>query len=165
MPTLQKITPCLWYDGQAEEAARLYTSIFPDSEILAITRYSEVGTEVHGQPAGQVMTVELQIAGQRMTALNGGPLFKFTEAVSFMVECADQAEVDYYWERLGEGGDPAARQCGWLKDRFGLSWQVVPARLGAMLSSGDGEAIRRVTACFMDMQKIVIEDLEKAYRG
>ena len=127
MQIVQMITPCLWFDSQAEEAAGFYTAIFKKSRILTISRYGEAGREVHGKAPGTVMTVAFELDGQRFTALNGGPLFKFNEAVSFQVNCRTQEEVDYYWEKLSAGGDEKAQQCGWLKDRYGLSWQVVPA--------------------------------------
>ena len=122
MPTIQRIAPCLWFDNQAEDAARFYTGIFKNSKIGAISRYGEAGREVHGRPPGSVMTVEFELDGHAFTGLNGGPLFKFNEAVSFQVNCATQAEVDYYWDKLIAGGDPKAQQCGWLKDKFGVSW-------------------------------------------
>jgi predicted 3-demethylubiquinone-9 3-methyltransferase (glyoxalase superfamily) len=165
MATLQKITPNLWFDDQAEQAALFYASVFPDSEITRISRYGEAGFEIHHRPAGSVMTVDFRIAGVRFTALNGGPVFTFNEAVSFVVDCADQDEVDQYWDRLGEGGDPAAQQCGWLKDRYGVSWQIVPAILGELMSGPDPEASQRVMSAFLPMKKLVIADLEKAYRG
>jgi predicted 3-demethylubiquinone-9 3-methyltransferase (glyoxalase superfamily) len=165
MATVQKITPNLWFDDQAEEAAEFYVSVFPDSEIHQVTRYGEEGFEIHHRPAGSAMTVTFTIAGMRLVALNGGPVFTFNEAVSFIVDCADQEEVDYYWDRLGEGGDPAAQQCGWLKDKFGVSWQVVPAVLAGLMSGPDHAASQRVTAAFLPMKKLIIADLEKAYRG
>jgi predicted 3-demethylubiquinone-9 3-methyltransferase (glyoxalase superfamily) len=121
MGLAQKIVPCLWFDDQAEEAAGFYTAIFPNSRIVAVTRYSDVGREIHGREPGSVMTVEFDVDGHSFTALNGGPLFKFSEAISLQVFCDTQAEIDYYWERLSDGGDPKAQQCGWLKDRYGLS--------------------------------------------
>ena len=121
---MPKITPCLWFDDQAEEAAQFYTAIFPNSRITSITRYPEAGQEVHGRPAGSVMVAGFELDGQPFTALNGGPIFQFNEAVSFQVICENQEEIDRYWERLGEGGDPKAQQCGWLKDRFGLPLQL-----------------------------------------
>ena len=127
----------LWFDTQAEEAARFYTGVFKDSKLGAITRYPEAGQEIHGKPAGSVMTVEFELNGHSFIGLNGGPQFTFNEAVSLEVVCADQAEVDYYWDRLGEGGDPAAQQCGWLKDRYGLSWQVVPRGMEAIMNDPD----------------------------
>ena len=165
MATVQRITPNLWFDGRAEEAARFYTSVFPDSEITQVSRYSEVGLDVHGQPAGTVMTIDFTLSGMHFVGLNGGPQFSFTEAVSFIIDCADQAEVDHYWERLGEGGDPAAQQCGWLKDKFGVSWQVVPTVLGELMSDPDPAVAERVMAAFLPMKKLVIADLENAARG
>lgn len=165
MPAINKITPCLWFDGVAEDAASLYVSLFPDSEIKHILRYTEVGQEIHGQAPGSVQTVEFRIAGMDFMALNGGPLFKLSEAVSFMISCADQAEVDYYWDALTEGGDPSAQQCGWLKDRFGLSWQVVPEALNEMMRSPDQAATDRVMAAFLPMKKLILADLEAAFRG
>ena len=139
----QRITPFLWFDDQAEEAARLYTSVFPDSRIGATTRYSKESAAVSGQKEGAVMTVAFTLDGQDFTALNGGPHFRFSEALSLVVNCRSQAEVDHYWAHLAEGGDPAAQQCGWLKDRFGVSWQVVPVELPALLSDPDPKKARR----------------------
>lgn len=160
---MQKITPCLWFDDQAEEAAKFYTSIFEDSRILKISYFGEAGHEVHGRPAGSVMTVEFELNGQRFTALNGGPQFKFTEAISLEVNCRDQDEVDRFWERLSEGGEPGP--CGWLKDRFGLSWQVVPTVLAELLTSDDTEKAGRAMAAMLKMKKIDIATLEQAYQG
>src|SRR5438128_10597497 len=120
---MQKVAPCLWFDNEAEEAARFYTGIFQNSKVVGMNRYGEAGREIHGRPAGSVMTVSFELDGQAFTALNGGPLFKFNEAVSLQVFCDTQQEVDHYWSKLGQGGDEKARQCGWLKDRYGLSWQ------------------------------------------
>lgn len=131
MPRIHRITPCLWFDDQAEAAAEFYTSVFSNSDILRVTRYGEAGHEIHGRPAGTVMTVTFELDGCRFTALNGGPVFEFNEAVSFQISCETQANVDYYWEKLAQGGDETAQQCGWLKDKFGVSWQVVPDVLGA----------------------------------
>lgn len=160
-----RITPCLWFDDQAEEAARFYTSIFPNSRILDVSRYGEAGYEIHRRPAGSVMTVVFELDGHRFTGLNGGPVFTFNEAVSFEINCKDQEEIDYYWTRLGEGGDPSAQQCGWLKDRFGLSWQVVPVQLGELMTRGTAEQTNRVTDAFLRMKKIDIAELERAYSG
>jgi len=165
MATTQPITPCLWFDTQAEEAARYYTSIFKNSKIVTITRYTDAGREVHGRPAGSVMTVEFEINGQPFTALNGGPHFKFNEAVSFQIMCRDQEEVDHYWNRLSAGGDPAAQQCGWLKDKYGLSWQVVPTALVEMISDSDREKSDRAMEAMLKMKKIDIEALERAFEG
>ncbi len=163
MPT--KISPFLWFDHQAEDAARFYTAIFKNSKIVALSRYPEVGQEVHGQPAGSVMTVALELDGQSFTALNGGPVFTFNEAVSFQIDCATQEEVDYYWERLSEGGDPKAQQCGWLKDKFGLSWQVVPRILPELLSDPDTAKSQRAFQAMMQMKKLDIDGLQRAFAG
>ena len=165
MATLHKITPCLWFDDQAEEAAKFYTGIFRNSKIGKISRYGEAGQEVHGRPPGTAMTVPFELEGQPFVALNGGPLFKFNEAVSFQVICKDQKEVDYYWERLKEGGDSNAQQCGWLKDKFGLSWQVVPTVLIDMLSGKTSGKSERAMNAMMQMKKLDIAELERAYRG
>ena len=130
---MQKIAPCLWFDSQAEEAAKFYTGIFRNSKIGASRRYGEAGREIHGKPAGSVMTVAFELDGQAFTALNGGPMFKFNEAISLQVNCETQDEVDYYWEKLSEGGDEKAQQCGWLKDKYGVSWQIVPTILAEMI--------------------------------
>src|ERR1044071_9106299 len=135
----QKITPCLWFDDRAEEAAKFYASIFKNSKIGKITRYDEEASQASGRPLGSVMIVEFTLEGQQFLALNGGPIFKFTEAISFIVNCETQEEIDYYWSRLTEGGDPSSQVCGWLKDKFGLSWQIVPAVLGEMLSNPNRE--------------------------
>jgi predicted 3-demethylubiquinone-9 3-methyltransferase (glyoxalase superfamily) len=165
MATTQPITPCLWFDTQAEEAARYYTGIFKNSNIRSITRYTDAGREVHGRPAGSVMTVEFELNGQPFTALNGGPHFKFNEAVSFQIMCRDQEEVDHYWNRLSAGGDPAAQQCGWVKDKYGLSWQVVPTALIEMMSDPDREKSDRAMEAMLKMKKIDIETLERAFEG
>ncbi|MCT8970507.1 VOC family protein [Microbaculum marinisediminis] len=165
MASVQTITPCLWFDGRAEEAAQFYVSIFDDSEILSVTRFGKAGFEHHGRPEGSAMTVTYRIAGQQFTALNGGPNFRFTEAVSFVVRCDSQAEVDRFWAALADGGDPAAQACGWLKDRFGLSWQIVPAELYAMLESGEADRTERAMAALMDMKKIDLAALRRAYEG
>ncbi len=156
----QKITACLWFDNQGEEAAKLYTAIFPNSKIVAVTRYSEAGREIHGKEPGAVMTVEFELNGQHFTALNGGPMFKLSEAVSFQIHCDTQDEVDHYWEKLGAGGDPAAQQCGWLKDRFGLSWQVVPSILPKLME--DPACAQRVMGALMGMKKLDIRALQAA---
>ena len=162
---LTKINPCLWFDHQAEEAAHFYTAIFKNSKIVAISHYPDAGQEVHGRPAGSVMTVIFELDGQSFTALNGGPLFKFNEAVSLQIECASQKEVDYYWERLSEGGDPQAQACGWLKDKFGLSWQVVPQILPQLKKDSDTKKSRRGFEALMEMKKLDIEALERAFAG
>ena len=163
--TITPISPCLWFDGQAEEAARFYTSVFAKSKIRAITHFPAVGQEVHGQPAGNVLTVEFVLNGLEFTALNGGPQFKFNEAISLQVVCATQEEIDYYWEKLGEGGDPEARQCGWLKDRFGLSWQVVPKDMLKMLQDSKSPGTERAFAAMMKMKKLDIAELKAAFKG
>lgn len=160
-----KISPCLWFDDQAEEAARFYTGIFRNSKIRSISRYGEAGREHHGKPPGTVMTVDFELDGQTFTALNGGPLFKLSEAVSFQIECEDQAEVDYYWDRLTEGGDARAQQCGWLKDKFGVSWQVFPERLLEMHVDPDRAKAERAMAAMMSMKKMDLAALERAFAG
>jgi predicted 3-demethylubiquinone-9 3-methyltransferase (glyoxalase superfamily) len=165
MQAIQKITPCLWFDDQAEEAAKFYTSIFRNSMIVQVSRYGEAGYEVHGRAAGTVMTVAFELDGQGFMALNGGPVFKFNEAVSFHVNCKTQEEVDYYWDRLSEGGDEQAQQCGWLKDRYGVSWQVVPIALGEMLTDPDQNKSQRAMAAMLQMKKLDIEKLRQAYAG
>ena len=165
MPSVQKITPCLWFDDQAEEAARLYTSIFPRSRILHVSRYGEAGHEVHGKEPGSAMAVEFELEGQRFTALNGGPQFHFTEAISLIVQCETQDEVDHYWEKLSQGGDESAQQCGWLKDRFGLSWQVIPVALPDWIGGPDPQKSRRAMEAMFQMKKLDIEALRRAYAG
>jgi predicted 3-demethylubiquinone-9 3-methyltransferase (glyoxalase superfamily) len=165
MSTTPRIRPCLWFADQGEEAARFYTGIFPNSRIVATTRYGEAGFEVHQRPAGSVMTVTFQLDGQQFTALNGGPIFTFNEAISLEVHCASQEEVDYYWERLGEGGDPAAQQCGWLKDRFGVSWQVIPTAMERMFDDPESPATQRAMTAMLQMKKLDLRELERAYAG
>src|SRR5215208_1793324 len=160
-----KIHPCLWFDDQAEEAARFYTGIFRDSRIVTVTRYSEVGFEIHGRPAGSVMTVELELDGLRFTALNGGPAFTFNEAMSLEVHCETQDEIDYYWDRLSAGGDPKAQQCGWLKDRYGVSWQVVPTIMTEMVQDETSEKSKRAFEAMLGMKKLDIAALKRAYDG
>lgn len=160
---MQKITPCLWFDNQAEEAVNFYSSIFKDAKIGAITRYSDEAAAASGQPKGAVMTVDFELNGQRFLALNGGPHFKFTEAISLMVNCETQEEVDKFWNKLIEGGGQPSR-CGWLKDKYGLSWQIVPAVLNKLMSSGDAAKSGRVMAAIMQMDKLDIATLEEAYQ-
>jgi len=136
---MQKITPCLWFDDKAEEAAKFYTSIFKNSKIGDVTYYGKEGYEIHGRKEGSVLTTEFEIEGQKFVALNGGPIFKFNEAISFQVHCNTQEEVDFYWEKLSEGGDENAQQCGWLKDKYGVSWQIVPISMIKMLKDKDVE--------------------------
>ncbi len=158
---MQKITPFLWFDHQAEEAAKFYTSVFKNSKITGIARYGEAGPG----PKGSAMTVAFQLEGQEFVALNGGPVFKFTEAVSFVINCQTQEEVDYYWEKLSQGGDEKAQQCGWLKDQYGLSWQVVPTVLVELLQDKDAEKSKRVMQAMLQMKKIDVEKLRRAYEG
>jgi predicted 3-demethylubiquinone-9 3-methyltransferase (glyoxalase superfamily) len=165
MAATQPITPCLWFDTQAEEAARFYAGVFKNSRIGTVSRYGEAGHEVHGRPAGSVMTVEFELNGQSFTALNGGPHFKFNEAVSFQIMCRTQEEVDHYWNKLSQGGDPKAQQCGWLKDKYGLSWQVIPAMLAEMMSDPDREKAGRAMEALLQMKKLDIAALERAYEG
>lgn len=160
---MQKITTFLWFDTQAEEAAQFYVSVFKNSEIKSVSRYPAEGEEVTGKPAGAVMTVEFQLDGQDFIALNGGPQFKFNEAISLVVNCETQEEIDHFWEKLTEGG--AEVQCGWLKDRYGLAWQVAPPVLSEMLRDEDREKASRVMKAMLQMKKIDIPTLEKAYRG
>jgi predicted 3-demethylubiquinone-9 3-methyltransferase (glyoxalase superfamily) len=165
MAIIQKITPCLWFDSQAEEAAKFYVSLFDNSAIGAVTRYGKEGFEVHSRPEGSVLTVSFRLAGQEFTALNGGPHFKFTAAISFVVRCETQAEVDRYWQKLGEGGDERAQQCGWLKDKYGLSWQIVPAALFEMMSGPDKEKSGRAMQAMLQMKKLDLPALRRAYEG
>jgi predicted 3-demethylubiquinone-9 3-methyltransferase (glyoxalase superfamily) len=158
-----KINPCLWFDTEAEEAARFYCSIFKNSKVGTISRYGNEGKEIHGKEAGSVMAVEFELDGQRFAALNGGPLFKFSEAISFQIHCDDQKEVDYFWAKLSDGGEEGP--CGWLKDRYGLSWQVVPKVLFEMLVDPDQAKSQRVTKAFLQMKKFDIAALERAYAG
>jgi predicted 3-demethylubiquinone-9 3-methyltransferase (glyoxalase superfamily) len=161
MATIQKITPCLWFDKEGEDAARFYTGIFKNSRIVTVTRYGKAGFEQHHQPEGTAMTVLFELEGQRFTALNGGPQFKFSEAISFQVDCDTQDEIDYYWEKLSAGGDPKAQQCGWLKDKFGLSWQVVPSMMGDFFKGDPGKAARTMSA-LLKMKKLDIAALKAA---
>src|SRR3954447_13280441 len=163
MAILNKIAPCLWFDNQAEEAATFYCSIFPNSKIDSISHYSTEGVESHRRPVGSVMFVAFTLDGQKFNGLNGGPQFKFSEAVSFMVYCKDQAEIDHYWSKLTEGGEPSV--CGWLKDKFGLSWQIVSADLERMISSSDPATRDRVMKVVMAMTKPILADLKRAYDG
>jgi predicted 3-demethylubiquinone-9 3-methyltransferase (glyoxalase superfamily) len=162
---IQKISPCLWFDHQAEEAASFYTSIFRNSKIGRISRYGEAGRETHRMTPGSVMVVAFELNGQSFTALNGGPIFKFNEAISLQVNCETQEEIDYYWEKLGAGGDEKARQCGWLKDKYGVSWQIVPTVLPEMTSDPNPARTGRVMEAIMKMKKINIDELKRAYAG
>jgi predicted 3-demethylubiquinone-9 3-methyltransferase (glyoxalase superfamily) len=160
---MQKITPCLWFDSNAEEAVNFYTAIFKNSKIGNISRYGEAGREIHGKSAGTVLAMEFELDGQAFTALNGGPIFKFNEAISFQVGCESQEEIDYYWEKLSAGGDPKAQQCGWLKDKYGLSWQIVPNVLSAMLRDKDAKKSESVMKALLQMKKFDIKALQRAY--
>lgn len=157
---MQQITPFLWFDGRAEEAVKFYTSIFRKSKILNVARYSPEGAKASGRPKGSVMTIAFEIAGQKFVALNGGPQFKFTEAISFVVNCQDQREVDYFWKKLSAGGK--AVQCGWLKDKYGISWQIVPAFLGELLNNKDAARAQRVMQALLQMVKLDIKKLKQA---
>ena len=160
----QKIMPCLWFDTEAEDAAKFYCSIFENSKIDQISRYVDAGQEIHGKKAGSVMVVAFQLEGQKFVALNGGPQFKFDEAISFQISCQTQEEVDYFWSKLtAQGGKEGP--CGWLKDKFGLSWQVVPAPLIEMMLDKDANKLARVTNAFLKMKKFDIEALKRAYDG
>lgn len=160
---MRKITTFLWFESQAEEAAEFYTSIFENSKIVGVSRYSDAGAEASGRPKGSAMTVAFQLEGRDFVALNGGPAFKFTEAISLMVSCETQQEIDELWEKLSEGGDEKAQQCGWLKDKYGLSWQIVPTALGRLMSDKDPKKSERVTAALLKMKKLDIETLERAF--
>jgi predicted 3-demethylubiquinone-9 3-methyltransferase (glyoxalase superfamily) len=161
---MQKITPFLWFDNQAEEAAKFYTSVFKNSKVGRILRYDEASAKGAGRPVGSVLTIEFEIAGQKFTALNGGPEFKFNESISFVVNCETQNEVDYFWEKLmADGGQES--QCGWLKDKFGVSWQITPTVLIDMLNDKDAKKAERVMKAMMQMQKINIKTLKEAYAG
>jgi len=157
----REITSCLWYDSEAEEAANFYVSVFEDAKIGNITRYGEEGHDIHGREAGSVMSIDFEIADRKFVAINGGPVFKFDEAISFQIHCDTQDEIDYFWLKLSEGGEESV--CGWLKDKFGLSWQVVPAVLPEMLLDADIAKSQRVVKAFMQMKKFDIEVLKQAY--
>ncbi|HMI54906.1 MAG TPA: VOC family protein [Gemmatimonadaceae bacterium] len=165
MAITQRINPFLWFADEAEEAARFYTGIFKNSRIKSITRYGTAGFEAHHRPAGSVMVVAFELDGQSFSALNGGPQFKFTEAISFQVNCATQDEIDYYWDKLSAGGDPNAQQCGWLKDRYGLSWQVVPDFMDELFKNENSEAAQRTMEAMLPMKKLDIAELRQAHEG
>jgi predicted 3-demethylubiquinone-9 3-methyltransferase (glyoxalase superfamily) len=162
---MTRMTPCLWFDHQAEEAANYYTSIFPDSKIVNITHYGKAGFEIHQRPAGSVMTVDFELDGHPFTGLNGGPYFTFNEAVSFQIICQTQQEIDEYWGKLIAGGDPKAQQCGWLKDKFGLSWQVVPDGMNEMMRDPHSEAASRTMTAMLRMKKVDLAELQRAHKG
>jgi predicted 3-demethylubiquinone-9 3-methyltransferase (glyoxalase superfamily) len=165
MPVTNPITPFLWFDHQADEAARFYVSVFKNSRIVKIARYGEAGKEFHGKPPGSVMTVAFELDGQPFTALNGGPVFKISEAISFQIDCHTQDEVNHFWDKLSAGGDPKAQQCGWLKDKFGVSWQVVPSILPELLSDPDPARSQRAMTAMLQMKKLDIEALQRAHSG
>lgn len=162
---MKPIRANLWFDTQAEDAARFYISIFKDSKMGKITLSPEAGHEITNQPPGSVLIVTFELNGQPFLALNGGPNFTFSEAISFELPCKDQAELDYYWDRLSEGGDPAAQQCGWLKDKFGVSWQVVPENWEAMATDPDQAKVERVMAAMFEMKKLDFAGLQRAFDG
>jgi predicted 3-demethylubiquinone-9 3-methyltransferase (glyoxalase superfamily) len=159
----QKINPCLWFDTEAEDAAKFYCSIFKNSKMGKVSRYVDEGQEIHGKPAGSVMAVEFELEGQKFAALNGGPHFKFDEAISFQIGCESQDEIDYFWKALSAGGSEGP--CGWLKDKFGLSWQVVPTVLYDMLVDPDHAKVKRVTHAFLHMKKFDIAELKRVFAG
>lgn len=161
---MPKISHCLWFDRQAEEAAKFYTSVFKGGKIGKISHYTDEGTEIHGMPEGLAMVVEFEILGQKYLALNGGPIFKFNESFSIVVNCESQDEIDYYYKSLLEGGGEES-QCGWLKDRFGVSWQITPTVLAEMMLDRDVEKVKRVTQAFLQMKKYDIAALKRAYEG
>ena len=165
MLRVQKLTPCLWFDDQAEEAAKFYCSVFDHSKITATTYYGHAGFDLHGRPEGSVMTVSFELDGQSFTGLNGGPMFKFSEAISFQVNCQTQEEVDHFWGALSAGGVPQAQQCGWLKDKFGLSWQIVPIALMNMMKDPDTAKSQRAMEAMLQMKKLDIAALQRAFDG
>ncbi|KDD70285.1 putative 3-demethylubiquinone-9 3-methyltransferase (glyoxalase superfamily) [Pseudomonas sp. BT76 TE3572] len=165
MHRVQKLTPCLWFDDHAEEAAKFYCAIFDHSKITATTYYGKAGQEIHGRPEGSVMTVSFELDGQSFTGLNGGPVFTFNEAVSFQVNCDTQEEVDHFWGRLSAGGPAEAQQCGWLKDKFGVSWQIVPVALMDMMKDPDTAKSQRAMTAMLQMKKLDIAALQRAFDG
>jgi predicted 3-demethylubiquinone-9 3-methyltransferase (glyoxalase superfamily) len=165
MAAIQKITPFLWFDTQAEEAAKYYVSIFKNAKLGKISRYGEAGKEIHKRPPGSAMVVEFTLEGQRFLALNGGPQFKFTEAISLFIACEDQEEIDYYWDKLTQGGDPAAQQCGWLKDKYGVSWQVAAQGIEQIVGDPKDPGSQRAMEAMMQMKKIDINKLQEVRAG
>jgi predicted 3-demethylubiquinone-9 3-methyltransferase (glyoxalase superfamily) len=165
MRTVQTISPCLWFDSEAEQAAGFYTGIFKNSRIVTITRYGKFGFETHHRPAGSVMVVAFELDGQEFTALNGGPAFKFNEAISLQVKCETQDDIDYYWEKLSAGGDPKAQQCGWLKDKYGISWQVVPTIMAELFKDENSPGSQRAMESILRMKKLDIAEFKRAYAG
>ncbi|WP_342315497.1 VOC family protein [Lysobacter sp. FW306-1B-D06B] len=164
MSRFQRITPFLWFDDQAEAAVKQYLAIFPHSRVIEEMRYDAESARVSGRPEGSVMVIDFELDGSRLSALNGGPHFRFNEAVSLVVNCKDQAEVDHYWERLGDGGDPAAQQCGWLKDRYGVSWQVVPEEMNALLKDPDPVKAHKAMTAMLKMKKLDVDAMRAAMR-
>ncbi len=162
MPTY-RTRPCLWFDTQAEEAAKFYTGIFPNSQITRVTRYSTAGQETHRKPPGSVMTVAFELDGEPFTALNGGPEFKFNEAISLEVHCDSQKEIDTYWNKLGAGGDPAAQVCGWLKDKYGVSWQIIPEDISKLYEDENSDGAKAAMEAMLKMKKIDMAALQEAY--
>lgn len=160
---MQKISPCLWFDDNAEDAVNFYVSVFKDSNIGNVTRYGKEGYDIHKKKEGSIMTIDFEIEGQKFLALNGGPIFKFNEAISFQIYCDTQEEIDYYWDKLTEDGDKNAQVCGWLKDKFGVSWQVVPVALIKMLEDKESRKTERVMKAMLQMRKLDIDALTKAY--
>jgi predicted 3-demethylubiquinone-9 3-methyltransferase (glyoxalase superfamily) len=165
MPAVHTIAPCLWFDDQAEAASQFYVSVFENSRIVSVTRYGNAGFEIHHRPAGSVMTVDFELEGQPFTALNGGPLFEFNEAISFQVMCETQAEIDRTWDALRVGGDPKAQVCGWLKDKFGVSWQVVPTGMAEMMKDPTSPGAERAMAAVLRMKKLDLAAIRRAYEG
>ena len=163
MKISQRIAPCLWFDDEAEEAVRFYLTIFESSHVRKVSRYGKAGHEFHQKPEGSVMAIAFELDGQPFTALNGGPIFRFNEAISLQVYCESQEEVDYYWKKLSEGGDDKAQQCGWLKDKYGVSWQIVPTVLPDLVGDPASAKSQRAMQAMLGMKKIVIEDLKRAY--
>jgi predicted 3-demethylubiquinone-9 3-methyltransferase (glyoxalase superfamily) len=161
---MQKISPCLWFDNNAEDAVQFYISIFKNSKVDNVTRYGKEGYEFHKKQEGTIMTIDFELEGQKFLALNGGPIFKFNEAISFQIYCDTQEEIDYYWDKLTEGGDKNAQVCGWLKDKFGVSWQVVPLVLIKMLQDKDSKKMERVMKAMLQMHKLDVNALTKAYQ-
>ena len=164
MATMQKIASNLWFNDSAEEAVKFYTTIFKNSKVGRTARYGKEGQEIHGRPPGSVMTIEFWLEGMEFVALNGGPHFKFNEAISFIVHCDNQQEIDYYWDKLNEGGDPKSQMCGWLKDKFGVSWQIVPRVLSEMAADPDERKSQNVMRVVLQMKKLDLAAIEKAYR-
>ena len=163
MAKTKGIAPCLWFDTEAEEAARYYIGIFKNSRVDSVTRYGKAGHEIHHRPAGSVMVVAFELDGQPFTALNGGPEFKFNEAISLQVNCANQKEIDYYWEKLSAGGDPRAQVCGWLKDKYGVSWQIVPENMQELFEDASSPAAEATMEAMLKMKKLDIEELQRAH--